>query len=223
MRYPFVYFLILIVFAGCGRQDVDFNAEIRPILNERCVACHGGVKTSADLNLQFRDLALLGGESGEPAIVPGNASASAMVRKISHQVPQERMPKDDAPLSEEEIDLIRRWIDQGADWEQHWAYVPPTRPVIPEVEAPTPIDAFVRERLESTGLNPSPEASCDVLARRVSLDLIGLPASPERVDALCSEGDFESLVDDLLADSAFGERWTALWLDLARYADSKGI
>ncbi len=222
MRYPFVYFLILIVFAGCGRQDVDFNAEIRPILNERCVACHGGVKTSADLNLQFRDLALLGGESGEPAIVPGNASASAMVRKISHEVPQERMPKDDAPLSEEEIDLIRRWIDQGADWEQHWAYVPPTRPVIPEVEAPTPIDAFVRERLESTGLNPSPEASCDVLARRVSLDLIGLPASPERVDALCSEGDFESLVDDLLADSAFGERWTALWLDLARYADSKG-
>lgn len=222
MRFFPAYLFALLILAGCGGRHVDFNAEIRPILNEQCVACHGGVKTSAELNLQFRDLALIGGESGEPAIVPGDAGSSAMVRMISHPVAEERMPKDEPPLSEEEIDLIRKWIDQGAEWEQHWAYVPPSRPEPPIVGAQTPIDAFIRDRLAPVGLDPAPEASCEVLARRVSLDLIGLPASPERVETLCSNGDYEALVDDLLADSSFGERWTALWLDLARYADSKG-
>lgn len=222
MRSSPAFVLIMILLAGCSGRHVDFNAEIRPILNENCVACHGGVKTSADLNLQFRDLALIGGESGEPAIIPGNAGSSAMVRMISHPVAEDRMPKDEPPLSDEEIDLIRRWIDQGAEWEQHWSYVPPTRPDIPNLDAPSPIDAFVRERLASVDLEPAAEASCEVLTRRVSLDLIGLPATPERVNALCDGGDYEALVDDLLADSSFGERWTALWLDLARYADSKG-
>lgn len=222
MRSSPVIILLLFFLAGCGGGHVDFNAEIRPILNEKCVACHGGVKTSADLNLQFRDLALIGGESGEPAIVPGNSGASAMVRMISHSVAEDRMPKDDAPLSEEEISLIRRWIDQGAEWEQHWAYDVPSRPDLPDVDAETPIDAFVLARLESEGLSPAPEAACEVLARRVSLDLIGLPASPERIDMACDEENYEGLVDELLADEAFGERWTALWLDLARYADSKG-
>ncbi len=222
MRSSPAFILVLILLAGCGSGHVDFNAEIRPILNENCVACHGGVKTSADLNLQFRDLALIGGESGEPAIVPGNAGASAMVRMISHTVAEERMPKDGAPLSEDQIDLIRRWINQGAEWDQHWAYILPSRPAVPEIDALTPIDAFIRARLESTGLQPAPEASCEVLARRVSLDLIGLPASQERIEQVCNSADYEGLVDELLADNAFGERWTALWLDLARYADSKG-
>ena len=213
--------LLTMATAGCG-GPVDFNAEIRPILNENCVACHGGVKTSADLNLQFRDLALLGGESGEPAIVPGNAGASAVVRMINHSDPEFRMPKDGDPLTEDQVGLIRRWINQGAEWERHWAYESPVRPRLPDVDAPTPLDAFVRVHLEQIGLEPSSEATCDVLARRVSLDLIGLPASPRRVEAFCENGDYEGLVDELLADSAFGERWTALWLDLARYADSKG-
>ena len=215
---------VALLAAGCGGSEVDFNAEIRPILNERCVTCHGGVKTSADLNLQFRDLALLGGESGEPAIVPGNAGASAVVRMISHADPADRMPKDDDPLSESDIDLIRRWIDQGANWERHWAYDVPVRPEPPVDDSwvRSPIDAFVLARLDEADLVPAPEAGCAVLARRVSLDLIGLPSSPERIDAFCADGDYEGLVDELLADSAFGERWTALWLDLARYADSKG-
>ncbi len=222
MRFFSALVLVLFLLAGCNGRHVDFNAEIRPILNEQCVACHGGVKTNADLNLQFRDLALIGGESGEPAIVPGDAGSSAMVRMISHSIAEDRMPKDEPPLSEEEIDLIRRWIDQGAEWEQHWAYESPARPDLPKTDAPTPIDAFVRDRLDAEGLEPAPEASCAVLARRVSLDLIGLPATPERMEALCTGGDYEALVDDLLADSSFGERWTALWLDLSRYADSKG-
>jgi len=103
----FLAFITLgLILTGCGGTQVDFNAEIRPILNDKCVACHGGVKTSADLNLQFRDLALIGGESGEPAIVPGNAGASAVVRMISHTVAADRMPKDGAPLSDNEIDVI---------------------------------------------------------------------------------------------------------------------
>ena len=213
--------ILLVLLAGCAGK-VDFNAEIRPILNTQCVACHGGVKTSADLNLQFRDLALLGGESGEPAIVPGNADASAVMKMISHVDAEYRMPKDGDPLTEEQIDLIRRWINQGAEWESHWAYEAPVRPDVSGRDGLSPIDVLIRERLGEAGLEPAPEAGCEVLARRVSLDLIGLPATPERVAGLCSTGNYEGLVDGLLADSAFGERWTALWLDLARYADSKG-
>ncbi|MDA0874296.1 MAG: PSD1 and planctomycete cytochrome C domain-containing protein [Bacteroidetes bacterium] len=217
----FAPILFSVLLAGCAGK-VDFNAEIRPILNTQCVACHGGVKTSADLNLQFRDLALLGGESGEPAIVPGNADASAVMRMITHADAEYRMPKDGQPLTEEQIDLIRRWINQGAEWESHWAYEAPVRPDVSGRDGLSPIDLLIRERLEEIDLEPAPEAGCEVLARRVSLDLIGLPASPERVAGLCSTGNYEGLVDELLADSAFGERWTALWLDLARYADSKG-
>lgn len=223
MRFP-AFIVLVFLLTGCGGRQVDFNAEIRPILNDKCVTCHGGVKTSADLNLQFRDLALIGGESGEPALVPGNAEASAVVRMISHPVAADRMPKDGAPLSDDEIEVIRRWIDQGANWERHWAYDVPARPERP-LEADwvrSPIDAFVLDRLNAAGLEPAPEASCSVLARRVSLDLIGLPVEPDRADAFCADGNYEALVDELLADSAFGERWTALWLDLARYADSKG-
>lgn len=223
MRRSMVIIFSVLLF-GCNSRKVDFNTEIRPILNENCVACHGGVKTSAELNLQFRDLALLGGESGEPAIVPGNAGASSVMRMISHADPAYRMPKDEAALPEEHIDLIRRWIDQGAHWEQHWAYLTPVRPDV-SLDDPwvrNPIDAFLLKRMREAGLSPAEEASCRVLARRVSLDLIGLPSSPGRVDAFCESGDYEGLVDELLADPAFGERWTALWMDLARYADSKG-
>ena len=223
MRFP-TFMVLVFLLAGCSGKQVDFNAEIRPILNDKCVTCHGGVKTSADLNLQFRDLALIGGESGEPAIVPGNAGASAVVRMISHPVAADRMPKEGAPLSDDDIEVIRRWIDQGAQWERHWAYDVPERPELPLETAwvTSPIDAFVLHQLVASGLEPAPEASCDILARRASLDLIGLPPDPDRVDSFCADGNYEGLVDELLADSAFGERWTALWLDLSRYADSKG-
>ena len=218
LRFAPILFVLL---AGCAGK-VDFNAEIRPILNAQCVTCHGGVKTNAALNLQFRDLALLGGESGEPAIVPGNADASAVMKMITHADAEFRMPKDGEPLTEEQIDLIRRWINQGADWDSHWAYEAPVRPDVSDRDDLSPIDFLVRTRLSEAGLEPAPEASCEVLARRVSLDLTGLPATPDRVAELCASGNYEGLVDELLADSAFGERWTALWLDLARYADSKG-
>jgi hypothetical protein len=212
------------LFAGCGPPKVDFNAEIRPILNEQCVTCHGGVKTNADLNLQFRELALLGGESGNPAIVPGDAGASGLILKVSHANPSDRMPKDGAPLTEAQIQKLRDWIDQGANWEMHWAYVVPIKsePPVEDAWIRSPIDSFVLQTLRKNGLEPAADANCNVLARRVSIDLTGLPATYEQASTLCETGNYEALVDELLASPSFGERWAALWLDLSRYADSKG-
>ena len=216
--------LILIsVLSGCTNPHVDFNAEIRPLLNERCITCHGGIKTKAELNLKFRDLALIGGKSGLPAIVPGDADASELIRMVSHEDASERMPREGAPLTQTEIDRLKDWINQGAEWERHWAYVVPVAESIEMTNGDlSPIDMFVRKKLTDAGLAPSPEASCEILARRVSLDLVGLPATLDQTESYCSTGDFEDLVDELLASASFGERWTALWLDLSRYADSKG-
>ena len=221
-KYVWILFASLI--SGCAGEKVDFNTEIRPVLNDRCVACHGGVKTNSGLNLQFRDLALLGGDSGDPAIIPGNASGSAMIMKVTHPNPADRMPKDDEPLSEDEIELLRNWIEQGANWDRHWAYERPvkTDPDINDDWIRSPIDAFVVQKLDKMGLSPAEEASCTVLARRVSLDLTGLPPSLGQVESLCATDDYERLVDELLSSPQFGERWAALWLDLARYADTKG-
>jgi len=215
---------LLVAIAGCGNSEVDFNSEIRPILNDNCVTCHGGVKTQADLNLQFRNLALLGGESGSPAVVPGNAAASELIKKITHSNPSDRMPKDEEPLSEDEIAALRSWIDSGAVWDRHWAYVLPAKSETPLSNewVRSPIDAFVLKGLQVAGLNPADPAACSTLARRVSLDLIGLPATLSQSETLCETGDYAGLVDQLLDSPSFGERWTALWLDLARYADTKG-
>ncbi|NNE70383.1 MAG: DUF1553 domain-containing protein, partial [Rhodothermales bacterium] len=135
----------------------------------------------------------------------------------------------DAPaLTDEEVDRLRRWIAQGAQWETHWSYAPPERPVVPKTDdwAASPLDHFIRARMDGEGLSPASEATCHVLGRRVSLDLTGLPADPDRLDALCetplTDETFGAYVDELLGHPGFGERWATMWLDLARYADSKG-
>lgn len=227
MRRALLIPLALIL--GCqSGEHVDFNAEIRPILNERCVTCHGGVRRRADLSLQFRDDALAGGKSGEAAIVPGDAAGSPLIQLVTHPDESARMPKEAPPLSDEEVARLRRWIAQGAEWDTHWAYVPPEKPAVPATGgwARSPIDHFVRARLEREGLSPSPEADCHILGRRVTLDLVGLAPDPERLDSLCAapltDEAFDAYVDELLNHGGFGERWAAMWLDLARYADSKG-
>lgn len=221
--------IVLAILTGCqSGGHVDFNTEIRPILNENCVSCHGGVRRLAELSLQFREDALAGGESGRPAIVPGDPGASALIELVTHPNERERMPKDGPALSEDEVSRLKRWIDQGAPWETHWAYVTPELPPVPDAGdwASSPIDQFVLQRLSAAGLSPAPEADCRVLGRRVSLDLIGLPPDPDRLDQLCetppTDEDFGQYVDELLAHPGFGERWATMWLDLARYADSKG-
>jgi hypothetical protein len=212
-----------------GGRPVDFNREVRPILNERCMSCHGGVKRAGGLSLLFRSDALQPTESGRRAIVPGDAGASELLRRITHPNPDERMPPHGAMLADAEVEVLRRWIDQGARWDDHWAYVKPRPQPLPRVEDQSwprgGIDRFVLARLEAEGLAPTRPAGCAALIRRVSLDLIGLPPTPEEADAFCRDrapGAYERVVDRLLASPRFGEHWAAMWLDLARYADTRG-
>ena len=218
----------VVMFGGCSRApEISFNDQVRPILNERCANCHGGIRRQGDLSLLFRHEALARAESGERAIVPHKPDESELLRRVSHADPKHRMPQDDDPLTPEQIDILHTWIEEGAQWEDHWAYVTPERPALPDVSDPAwprePLDYFILSRLDREELSPSPEAECPVLVRRVTLDLIGLPPKPEDVRQVCLDGgSYETYVDSLLASPAYGERWAAMWLDLARYADSKG-
>jgi hypothetical protein len=212
-------------------RRVDFATQVKPILNKHCLACHGGVKKNGDLSFLFREEVFAETASGQPAIVPGRPGRSELIRRITHPDPNLRMPPEGDPLTAAEIETLTRWIDQGAEWGRHWAYEPVQRPTVPassESGDPTrltPIDRFVRARLPDS-LTPAPPADCATLIRRVSLDLTGLPPTPERVARFCadpSETAYAELVDSLLADPAYGEHRAAYWLDLARYADTKGF
>lgn len=209
---------------------IDFNTEIRPLLNSKCGNCHGGVKRNGGLSVISREALFSPNESGMPAIIPGKPGESELMRRIRHSDPELRMPLDKDPLTEEEIDLLNAWIRQGAPWEDHWAFVAPEEPKDPGSTFPdwerNYIDRYIGKRLGGAGLNPSPPADPYTLARRVSLDLTGLPPGEALLEAFLDASDpdqgYEDLVDALLEDPAFGERWASLWLDLARYADTKG-
>lgn len=216
-------------------QTVDYATEVKPLLNSKCISCHGGVKKSGGFSLLTREEAMLPTTSGKTAIVPGNADASEMIRRLTCADPDDRMPYKEEPLTEAEIQILRRWVDQGANWEIHWAYKPLADVKIPGAGTlfsgnsgkwgHNPIDAFVQERLEKEQLQPSPEADKTTLIRRASLDLTGLPPTEAQVQSFLADNTpdaYERLVDTLLASPHFGERWAATWLDLARYADSKG-
>ena len=212
-----------------NKNHVSFNEDVRPILNDNCLVCHGGVRQSGEFSLLFESDAYEPNESGKPAIVPGHPDSSEMIARVLHPDPEERMPLDHEPLSGGEVDLLKQWIKEGARWEQHWAYVAP-KPLEPPYPknstwARNRIDQFILTRLEQEELEPAPEANCSTLHRRLSLDLTGLPPTPAEVDAFCndtSDEAYEKIVDRLLESRHFGERWAAMWLDLARYADTKG-
>ena len=242
------FFLIVVfVFVGvfvalnfwqptAAQQKVDFARDIQPIFAASCAGCHGEKKQSGGLRLDSKKIALA------KVIVPGKAADSELYRRVAGLSDQARMPMGGKPLSAEQIALIKTWIEQGADWpeesairnpqsaiNQHWAFKAPVRPNMPKVTNSTwvknPIDAFVLARLEKEGLKPSPEADRVTLIRRLSLDLIGLPPTPEEVDAFVADQSpkaYEKVVDRLLASPHYGERWGRHWLDAARYADSDG-
>ncbi|MFG0285830.1 MAG: PSD1 and planctomycete cytochrome C domain-containing protein [Phycisphaerales bacterium JB039] len=211
---------------------ISFNRDIRPILS-RCLKCHGPdpAVREADLRLDDPDQVGLPAASGARAIVPGDPDASELIRRIATRDPDLRMPPLEAgdALTPAEIELLRDWIAQGADYQRHWSFQPVEDPQPPQVPddswAQRDLDRFVLARLTSAGLAPTPAADRYALLRRVSLDLTGLPPTPEEVHAFISDAApdaWERVVDRLLASERFGERWAAMWLDLARYADTKG-
>jgi uncharacterized protein DUF1549/uncharacterized protein DUF1553/cytochrome c len=211
----------------------DFNRDVRPILSRHCFKCHGpdDAQRKAGLRLDLRSAAVKPTTAGRKAIVPGKADQSELVRRIFAPEPGRVMPPPVTknPLSEAEKLILKRWIAAGAEYRQHWAFVPPKQAPLPKVRLKSwprnPIDTFVLARLEAAGLRPSPPADRYTLVRRVYLDLIGMPPTPEEADAFVDDqapDAYEKLVERLLASSHYGERWARRWLDLARYADTNG-
>ena len=218
-----------------NEKEVDFSTQIKPILNKHCISCHGGVKKNGGFSVLFREEALAITESGHPAIIPGDPNNSELIKRLTESDPELRMPYDKEPLSEEEIDLLKTWIKQGANWGKHWAYEPVEEPKeVKEIlqagisgksgsQPSNPIDFYVEEKLEEYDLAFSPEENSNKLLRRVSLDITGLPPSDSLV-SLYENGEisYDEAVDYLLAQPTYGEKWASWWLDLARYADTKG-
>jgi hypothetical protein len=228
--------------APCSSQEIEFNRDIRPILSNRCFACHGPDAANRKTKLRF-DIeggARIGLAQGRFAIVPGDPRNSEMVRRISADDPAIRMPPAYAgkdKLQPREIELIGRWIGQGAHWQPFWSMIPPQRPAAAAVAqtvrqqgwARNPIDHFILSRLEREGLHPSPEADRAMLIRRLTLDLTGLPPTPAEVDAFLADASrqsydqaYEKAVDRLLDSPRYGERMAFRWMEAARYGDTNG-
>jgi hypothetical protein len=191
-----------------GGEHVEFNRDIRPILTKHCTACHGGVKEAGGISFIYREKALGRGKSGERPIVPGKPAESDMLRRLRSSDPDEVMPqpKHRPPLTTAEIALIERWISQGAEWQNHWAFVPPKETPLAEISdekwPSASLDSFILQRLDRENLKPSPEASPAEWLRRVSFDLTGLPPAAEE-DLARLENDRAAVVDRLLAPPAF--------------------
>lgn len=228
MNRPFLLRLTLLCLSGVVlpvQAGLEFNQDIRPVLASKCYACHGPDedKREGGLRLDVRE------EAVREAIKPGRPEESEFWHRITTHDPEDVMPPPTSPkpLTDAERKLFRQWIAEGAEYQQHWAFLPIQRPPVPEVGARHPIDAFVRAELSRHQLRPAPEADPVTLLRRVCLDLTGLPPSPEDVRAFVQTGGAEAAyraqVDRLLASPHFGERWGRHWLDMARYADSNGF
>ncbi len=201
---------------------VDFQRDVQPILNEHCTVCHGidAAERKAGLRLDLRDYALKGGESGAAAIIPGKPDESELIRRITSADNDTLMPPPNhkKPLTAQQIDMLKRWVADGAPYAQHWAFTAPQKSLILDGN---PIDGFVASHLKSLGLAPSPAADSATLCRRVYLDLIGLPPSPDELAAFEKKG-YAQTVDELLRSERFGEKWARHWLDAARYSDTNG-
>jgi mono/diheme cytochrome c family protein len=218
--------------AGAAGKDVDFTRDIRPILSEQCFTCHGpdDKKRKGKYRVDTKDGAFTSAE-GKPLIVPGKSGESDFLRRLVTTDEDDQMPpaKTGKKLTEAQVALVRRWIDAGAAWNEHWAFVTPQRPAEPQPRdagwARNPIDRFVLARLEAEGKRPNPEASKPELLRRATLDLTGLPPTPEELDAFLADGEaqaYEKVVDRLLKSPRYGENMARSWLDAVRYADTHG-
>jgi mono/diheme cytochrome c family protein len=219
---------------------VDFGRDVQPVFKERCYKCHSAEQSKGGFRLDSRRSAFEGGDSGKPAIVPKSPATSRLLQFVRGTQEGEVMPPKGERLTESQIRILETWISQGAPWPdafdvagrpelKHWAFRRPQPPPAPAVHnarwVRNGVDPFVLASMEARGLSPAPEADVHSLVRRVALDLTGLPPTPAEVDAYVADtapGAYERMVDHFLASPAYGERWARLWLDLARYADSKG-
>ena len=225
--------IALLLCLSTASAKVSFNDDIRPLLSNRCYRCHGPDKDErkAKLRLDTREGALAE-HKGIIAIVPGDLKASELIYRLVTDDEDDMMPPPGKGkhFTPKEVELFKQWVKEGANYEVHWSYVKPVRPVVPAVADPTwkvrnGVDPFILSRLKKEGLTPSKETDRYTLIRRVSLDLTGLPPTVEEVDAFIADKSvdaYEQLVDRLLAKPTFGEHWARMWLDLARYADSAG-
>jgi len=210
-------------------NNVEFNRDIRPILSDKCYTCHGPSKQMGTLRFDREEVAKQPLSQGRFAIVPGDPARSQILQRVTAANPAVRMPFGGEPLSSREVELLRRWIEQGAVWQKHWSFLPPQHPALPQVKdarwGRNPIDAFVLHRLEQEGLKPSPAAERPTLLRRVTFDLTGLPPTLAELNAFqadTSANAYEKVVDRLLKSPRYAERMAFPWLDAARYADSNG-
>ena len=231
-----VWFLCAVLArSGLAESDqVDFIRDVRPILATHCFQCHGPDASTrkADLRLDTAEGLKHTAKSGRQVVVPGKPQESELYLRVSSDKPDYRMPPPSAEkqLTPKDVELLRRWIEQGAPWQAHWAYQTPTKPPVPEVRdkgwCRTPIDRFILARLEREGLTPSPEADKETLIRRVTFDLTGLPPTPAEVEAFLQDDRpdaYERLVDRLLNSPRYGEHRARFWLDAARYGDTHGL
>lgn len=219
------------------KESIDFSADVKPILNKHCISCHGGVKKNGGFSLLFEEEAFANTESGKPAIIPGDAEHSEFIIRLRSEDPELRMPYNAPALTDTEINTLKRWVNEGAKWGEHWAYTLPEK-----VDVPKPlswagllgmkpkgvtndIDYFILDKLADKGFSFSDEADKETLLRRVYLDLIGIPPSLAEVQSFVAdnrEDAYQRWVDSLLSLPQYGEKWASWWLDMARYADTKG-
>ncbi|TWT29887.1 PSD1 and planctomycete cytochrome C domain-containing protein [Blastopirellula retiformator] len=213
-----------------GQDEVDYARDIQPLLAKRCYSCHGPGEGESGLQIDTREGALSEADSGMAAIVPGKPDESELLRRVMSTDEFEVMPPEGKPLKKEEIDLLRQWISEGAEWKKHWAFEKPEPHTPPEVKhadlVENPIDNFVLNRLEKNGLEPNPKANRRTLIRRAYYDITGLPPSYEKIEAFAADESpdaYEKLVDRLLAMPQYGERWGRHWLDLVRFAETNSF
>ena len=237
MLFRFVVAIALVPALALGAAEVDFATDIEPIFRANCYSCHGDQQQLGQLRLDSRSVVMSSGPSGS-RVVPSDPGASSLYQRVAGLGDGVQMPMG-GQLAEADVEAIRAWIEQGATWpegsgsgkslDRHWAFVPPTRPAQPKTDgdwARNPIDSFVLAKLNAEGVPPSPRAAKETLLRRLSLDLTGLPPTPDETEAFLRDAStkaYERQVQRLLASPHYGERWGRIWLDAARYADSDGF
>jgi hypothetical protein len=246
MRICYIIALIYCFFATSCSQfqeksaSIDYNNQVKPIINKNCISCHGGVKKQGGFSLLFEQEAKGPTKSGNPAIIPGHPEQSSFIQRLHSKDAEEKMPYQRPELNKEEIQILTQWVKEGAQWGTHWAYQKLTKPEVPKGNTwvkwkrwiglssgweENDLDYFVSAEHQKQNLNHNEKANKSDLLRRVYFDLIGLPPTPQDFRTFendPSEKSFEKQVDKLLASKKFGEKWASMWLDLARYADTKG-